>query len=120
MTVIHVPRPPKEVMNPNRPASALLLNQVEHMHVAEKRLPPRYRTEIYVNAIRTEGEAARYVSEVTKAIHQAHADAARQRTAGKSKQSRSLQLAAAADEPERQAAATTKARKATPKKKPKR
>ena len=36
------------------------------MHTAEKRLPLRYRTEIYINAIKTEGEAARYIREVTQ------------------------------------------------------
>ena len=49
------------------------------MHTAEKRLPLRYRTEIYVNAIKTEGEAARYIAQVTAAIHRAHGDAAKQR-----------------------------------------
>ena len=80
MTMIHVPRPPKNSLNLNRPVSALILSQVEHMHTAEKRLPLRYRTDIYVNAIKTEGEAARYISQVTTAIHRAHDDAARLRT----------------------------------------
>jgi hypothetical protein len=89
MTMIHVPRPPKSSLNLNRPVSSLVLNQVEHMHIAEKRLPLRYRTAIYVNAIKTEGEAARYISEVTAAIYRAHEDAARQRA--------TLQIAAAAE-----------------------
>ncbi len=80
MTMIHVPRPPKNSLNLNRPVSSLVLAQVEHMHTAEKRLPLRYRTEIYINAIKTEGEAARYISKVTSAIHRAHDDAAKQRT----------------------------------------
>lgn len=78
MTMIHVPRPAKSSLNLNRPVSSLILSQVEHMHTAEKRLPLRYRTEIYINAIKTEGEAARYISEVTSAIHRAHSDAAKQ------------------------------------------
>jgi hypothetical protein len=49
------------------------------MHTAEKRLPLRYRTEIYINAIKTEGEAARYISQVTSAIHRAHSEASKQR-----------------------------------------
>jgi len=49
------------------------------MHAAEKRLPIRYRTDIYVNAIKTEGEAAKYISEVTTAIYRAHEDAAKRR-----------------------------------------
>jgi hypothetical protein len=80
MTIIHVPRPPKNSLNLNRPVSALILAQLEHMHTAEKRLPLRYRTEIYVNAIKTEGEAAGYISKVTAAIHRAHDDAAKLRT----------------------------------------
>jgi hypothetical protein len=80
MTMIHVPRPPKNALNLNRPVSALVLAQVKHMHTAERRLPLRYRTEIYVNAIKTEGEAARYISKVTAAIHRAYDDAAKLRT----------------------------------------
>jgi hypothetical protein len=80
MSMIHVPRPPRNSLNLNRPVSALILAQVEHMHTAEKRLPLRYRTDIYVNAIKTEGEAARYISQVTTAIHRAHEDAAKLRT----------------------------------------
>ena len=79
MTMIHVPRPAKSSLNLNRPVSSLVLSQVEHMHTAEKGLPLRYRTDIYVNAIKTEGEAARYISQVTSAIHRAHSDAAKQR-----------------------------------------
>jgi hypothetical protein len=79
MTMIHVPRPAKSSLNLNRPVSSLVLSQVEHMHTAEKRLPLRYRTEIYINAIKTEGEAARYIFQVTSAIHRAHSDAAKQR-----------------------------------------
>jgi hypothetical protein len=82
MTMIHVPRPPRNSLNLNRPVSALIVSQVEHMHTAEKRLPLRYRTDIYVNAIKTEGEAARYISQVTAAIHRAHDDAAKLRTKG--------------------------------------
>ena len=75
MTAIPVPKPSKKAMNPDRPASSLLLTQVEHLQHAERRLPLRYRTEIYTHAIRTEGEAARYIREVTEAIHRAHAEA---------------------------------------------
>ena len=80
MTLIHVPKPPKSARNPNRPASSLLRVQIEHLHKAEKRLPLRYRTNIYINAIRTEGEAAEYIREVTEAIHKAHQEAATRRS----------------------------------------
>lgn len=75
MAIIAVPRPPKKAMNPNRPVSSLLLAQVEHLQQAEQRLPLRYRSAIYTHAIRTEGEAALYIREVTEAILRAHADA---------------------------------------------
>jgi hypothetical protein len=83
MPVIPVPKPSKKAMNPNRPANALLLSQVSHLQHAERRLPLKYRTEIYTHAIQTEGEAARYIREVTEAIHQAHDDAERERTKGR-------------------------------------
>lgn len=98
MIVIEVPRPPKNAMNPNRPANALLIMQVKHMHEAEKRLPLRYRTDIYVNAIKTEGEVAQYIREVTAAIHQAHEDASGRRERPEPKRRATLQIAAVAEE----------------------
>ncbi len=80
MTIIHVPKPSKKAMNPHRPVSGLLSAQIQHLQHAERRLPLAYRSKIYTHAIRTEGEAARYICEVTEAIHHAHEDAARQRT----------------------------------------
>ena len=58
MELISVPAPSKKAVNPERPANALLLAQVSHLQHAERRLPLRYRSEIYTHAIRTEGEAA--------------------------------------------------------------
>jgi hypothetical protein len=111
MTMIHVPQPAKNSLNLNRPVSSLLLAQVEQMHMAEKRLPLRYRTEIYINAIKTEGEAARYISEVTTAIHRAHSDAAKLRTKRVPKLKPAAQLAAAGKDkpaPKRTLKATAK------------
>jgi hypothetical protein len=79
MAIIHVPKPSEKAMNPDRPINCLLLAQVEHLQYAERRLPLRYRSEIYTHAIRTEGEAARYIREVTEAIHRAHDDAKAER-----------------------------------------
>jgi hypothetical protein len=93
MEVIHVPRPSKTAMNPDRPANALLLAQVSHFQHAEKQLPLRYRSDIYIHAIRTEGEAASYIREVTEAIHQAHADAAKRRA--KPTRKRGMEISAA-------------------------
>ncbi|HEY6304311.1 MAG TPA: hypothetical protein VIX14_14745 [Terriglobales bacterium] len=91
MTLIHVPRPDvKSVMNPNRPVNALLKAQVQHLHAAERNLPVRRRTDIYVNAIKTEGEAAEYIRRVTEAIHEAHEAAA-------AKRGRGIAIAAAAE-----------------------
>lgn len=95
MEVIHVPRPRQSAMNPDRPVNALLLAQVAHLQHAERRLPLRYRSEIYTHAIKTEGEAAEYIREVTEAIHQAHADAAKRRA--KRAPKRGLEIAAAAE-----------------------
>jgi hypothetical protein len=111
MTMIHVPQPAKNSLNLNRPVSSLLLAQVEQMHMAEKRLPLRYRTEIYINAIKTEGEAARYISEVTTAIHRAHSDAAKLRTKRAPKLKPAARLAAAGKDkpaPKRTLKATAK------------
>lgn len=95
MVVIKVPTPPQNAADPNRPISSLLKAQVEHLYAAEKRLPSRYRSEIYVNAIRTEGEAANYIREVTEAIHNAHEDARRRRFA--IKREAAIEIAAATD-----------------------
>jgi uncharacterized protein YdbL (DUF1318 family) len=80
MTLIHVPRPdPKIAMDPNRPVNALLKAQVQHLHDAELKLPVGQQTDIYINAIKTEGEAAAYIRQVTEAIHEAHEAAAAKR-----------------------------------------
>jgi hypothetical protein len=71
MALIHVPRP-ENAWNPNRPVNALLKSQIVHLHEAELKLPVRLQTDIYINAIETEGEAADYVRQVTEAIHAAH------------------------------------------------
>ena len=84
MAVILIPRPSKKSYDPERDVNALLLSQVEHLQHAERRLPLRYRSEIYTHAIRTEGEAARYIGEVTEAIHRAHVDAEDERAKRKS------------------------------------
>src|ERR1700679_3984311 len=98
MVVIRVPKVPDDAYTPCRPVSALLKIQIEHVHEAEKRLPTRYRSEIYPNAIKTEGEAAEYIRLVTEGIHDAHADAA-VRGAKPAKTGKGVtELSAAADE----------------------
>ena len=80
MTKILLPPLPENAINKDRPVSGLLRAQILHLHEAERRLPPRHRTKIYVNAIKTEGEAAEYARAVTEAIHEAHAAAAAKRS----------------------------------------
>ena len=65
MTVIHVPRPNQSAMDKNRPVNTLLRVQVEHLHEAEMKLPIGQQTDIYINAIKTEGEAGEYIRRVT-------------------------------------------------------
>jgi hypothetical protein len=79
MALIHVPRP-ENAWNPNRPVNALLKSHIVHLHEAELKLPVRLQTDIYINAIKTEGEAADYVRQVTEAIHAAHQAATARRT----------------------------------------
>lgn len=106
MELIPVPKPSKKAMNPNRPANTLILNQVSHLQHAERRLPLKYRSEIYTHAIKTEGEAAAYIREVTEAIHRAHGDAEKQRS--KRTAGRGLELAAAAGKTKRKSKSKSK------------
>ena len=73
MTVIKVPQPPASALDLNRPISSLLKNQIRHLQEAEFRLPVRSQTNTYINAIKTEGEAADYIRKVTLALKKAHA-----------------------------------------------
>jgi hypothetical protein len=97
-------------MDPGRPVNALLKSQVEHLYHAARRLPLRYRSEIYVNAIKTEGEAGEYIRQVTEAIRDAHEDAAVRRARPVVKKKKGvIEIAAVADErAERKAAAKGK------------
>jgi hypothetical protein len=104
MTLIKVPRPPKSAHDPERRVTSLLKAQIDHLYQAERRLPLRYRTDTYVNAITTEGEAADYIRDVTEAVHNAHEDAARARRT----KTRRLEIAAAAEKPARRSAAKKK------------
>ena len=96
MILIRVPKPPKSAYDPGRPMSSLLKSQIEHLREAESKLPLHYRSDVYVKAIKTEGEAAKYIRDVTEAIHEAHEDAERARRAPKRK--RVIEIAAAANE----------------------
>ena len=108
MDVIDVPRPPRKAINQDRAANALITAQVSHLQHAERRLPLKYRTEIYTHAIQTEGEAAEYIREVTEAIHKAHADVTKRRSR------RGLEIAAAAERPKRKSAVKRKRKSSKP------
>jgi hypothetical protein len=95
-TKIVVPAVPDDAFKKDRPVSGLLKAQILHLHEAERRLPLRHHTDIYINAIKTEGEAAEYISAVTEAIHDAHAAAAARRTRPRRKDV--IEIAAVADE----------------------
>jgi hypothetical protein len=72
MTVVPIPKRPHEAFNPNRPVSSLLKTQILHLREAEKMFPPKYRSGTYINAIKTEGEAAKYIRYVTSTLHMLH------------------------------------------------
>jgi hypothetical protein len=115
MALIHVPKPPKSAYDPDRPMSSLLKSQIEHLREAEGKLPLKYRSQWYIKAVRTEGEAAKYIRDVTEAIHEAHENAERERRAPKRK--RVIEIAAVADErAEREQERARKRRTTKPKK----
>lgn len=117
MTVIKVHQPPKSSYDPNRPVSGLLKMQMEHLHLAERRLPLRFHSDIYVNAIKTEGEAANYIRSVTEAIHAAHEEAAAARVKAPARRKRVIAIAAAADQKAKPARSIrSNAKKKAPKK----
>lgn len=98
MTVIHVPRPNQSAMDKNRPVNTLLRVQVEHLHEAEMKLPIGQQTDIYINAIKTEGEAGEYIRRVTEAIQGAHAAAQAKRARPARKRRGMIEIAAVADD----------------------
>jgi hypothetical protein len=99
MTLIKVPvlELRQSAMNPDRPVNSLLRAQIQHLQEAEKNLPLRYRTEIYANAIKTEGEAAKYIRAATEAITKAHAEASAQRMRPTYRRERGIEIAAVAE-----------------------
>lgn len=98
MTLIHVPRPPQSAMDQDRPVNSLLKVQIQHLHDAELKLPIGRQTDIYINAIKTEGEAGEYIRRVTEAIHEAHEAAEAKRARPVFKPKRVIEIAAVADE----------------------
>ena len=103
MAVINVPKPPKSAFNKNRPLSTLLAWQIEHVQEAELRLPVGHTTNVYVNAIKTEGEAADYIRQVTEKVHELHGSIVH-KPKKKSRKSRGgIAMVAAAEAPRKRA-----------------
>lgn len=99
MVVIHVPRPnAKLAMDISRPVNSLLKVQIQHLHDAELKLPIGLQTDVYINAIKTEGEAGEYIRKVTEAIQEAHEAAEAKRARRVFKSRRVIEIAAVADE----------------------
>jgi hypothetical protein len=104
MAVIRLAKTPASAMDPSRRINGLLKNQIEHLQRAEFRLPANRQSDIYINDIKTEGEAAEYIKIVTAHLHPAGKTATR-----KSKSKVVHKIAAEA------ARKRTKKRKAKPK-----
>jgi hypothetical protein len=115
MVLIPVPKPPKSAMNPDRPVSTLLKSQIEYLQEAEFRLPVKMQTNIYINAIKTEGEAADYIRRVTEALHKAHGVApsghAQMKLVLQRKAVRGPDIAAVAEKPKRKKSVARKTAK---------
>ena len=62
------------------------------------KLPIGRQTDIYINAIKTEGEAADYIRGVTEAIHAAHEAAQASRAKPARKRREAIDIAAVAEE----------------------
>jgi len=60
MTIIKLPKTPRQAFNPRRPAGALLLAQIEHLEHAVGIEPKRIK--------RSEGEAAKYIAQLTATL----------------------------------------------------
>lgn len=65
MEPIHVPGPPKQAFNKNRPISDLIRAQVKHLKHVEASLSADQRSKIPQHAISTEDDAAQYIASMT-------------------------------------------------------
>jgi hypothetical protein len=66
METIHVPGPPKQAFNKNRPISDLIRAQVNHLKHVEASLPADQRSGIPPHEISTESDAANYIAAMTR------------------------------------------------------
>jgi hypothetical protein len=122
MQTIHVPRPPKEAFNQDRPVSDLIRSQAEHFQHLEYKLSPGLRETIPQKRVVTEGDAARYIAAMTRVLlgQAPRAPAARPAplpmpAPARAVPAKGLPMAASAEEP--QQASDAAAKKAAPKRK---
>jgi hypothetical protein len=70
ITRIDVPKPPDSARNPQRPVSDLIKAQLRHVQHAENaRLPHGKRSGVDIRDLKTEGQAAEYIRQVTLLLH---------------------------------------------------
>jgi hypothetical protein len=69
--VITVPKTPRESFNPERPASALLLSQTQHLHAALSKHLAEVQSVLAVDikALVTEKQIGEYVRRATALLH---------------------------------------------------
>lgn len=69
--IIAVPKTPRESFNPDRPASALLLSQTQHLHAALSRHLAELQSvlAIDVKTLVTEKQIGEYVRRATALLH---------------------------------------------------
>ena len=69
--VITVPKTPRESFNPDRPASALLVSQTQHLHAALSKHLAEVQSVLGVDikALMTERQIGEYVRRATALLH---------------------------------------------------
>ncbi len=65
---VAVPQP-SGTINPARPISGLVQDQITHLHKVELTLPPDQQTGVDVHSIHTEGQASDYIQQMTARLH---------------------------------------------------
>jgi hypothetical protein len=69
MAVIRVPKTPKRAFNKNRPISTLLKSQLDQLEWAVRPASQRKPYQLPKTSVRTEGEAAERIGELTRRLH---------------------------------------------------
>src|SRR5215216_6577833 len=69
MAAIRIPKTPARAFNKHRPISKLLKSQIEHLEWAIRPASERKPYQLPKSSIRTEGEAAARIAELTRRLH---------------------------------------------------